>query len=58
MTANLPPAESVFELSYGVQARQWLMIRPDAQYILDPRAFRLVRERGALALGIQIKMQF
>jgi len=56
--ASLPAGETAIELSYGFQARRWLSIRPDVQYIVDPGAFSLRRTANALALGCQVKMQF
>jgi porin len=50
--------ETAIELSYGIQLRRWLSIRPDLQYILDPGAFSYRRTNDALALGGQVKMQF
>jgi porin len=56
--AALPMGETAIELSYGIQLRRWLSIRPDLQYILDPGAFSYRRTNDALALGGQVKMQF
>jgi len=35
LTVDLPPPESLIELSYGAQVTPWFLIRPDAQYILN-----------------------
>uniref|UniRef100_UPI00242EEF4A carbohydrate porin n=2 Tax=Sphingobium TaxID=165695 RepID=UPI00242EEF4A len=56
--AALPVGETAIEMSYGIQLRRWLSIRPDVQYILDPGAFSYRRTNDALALGGQVKMQF
>ncbi|MPT47957.1 MAG: carbohydrate porin [Sphingobium sp.] len=56
--ASLPSGETAIELSYGVQVNRWLLIRPDAQYIVNPGAFSNRPIRDALALGGQVKMQF
>ncbi|WP_232313718.1 carbohydrate porin [Sphingobium sp. TCM1] len=54
----LPVGETAIELSYGIQLRSWLSIRPDVQYIIDPGAFAYREINDALALGGQVKMQF
>ncbi|WP_267396693.1 MULTISPECIES: carbohydrate porin [unclassified Sphingomonas] len=56
--ASLPMGETALELSYGVQLRRWLNIRPDVQYIIDPGAFSFRSTPNALAIGSQIKAQF
>lgn len=55
---SLPAGETAIELSYGIQLRRWLSIRPDVQYILDPGTFAFRRTRNALAFGSQVKVQF
>ncbi|MFK4872923.1 carbohydrate porin [Novosphingobium sp. ZW T3_23] len=56
--ASLPAGETAIELSYGFQANRWLVLRPDIQYIVDPGAFRFRSTPNALALGLQVRMQF
>jgi porin len=55
---SLPAGETAIELSYGFQANRWLVLRPDIQYIVDPGAFRFRSTPNALALGLQVRMQF
>jgi porin len=50
--------EAVIEASYGFQAKPWLNIRPDIQYVVHPGAFSYRRTGNALAIGTQIKSQF
>lgn len=54
----LPTGETAVELSYGIQVKRWLNIRPDVQYIIDPGAFSFRNTRNVVALGGQIKAQF
>ncbi len=56
--ASLPAGETAIELSYGFQANRWLVVRPDVQYIIDPGAFSFRSTPNALALGLQVRMQF
>ncbi|WP_443478891.1 carbohydrate porin [Novosphingobium aerophilum] len=56
--AALPAGETAIELSYGLQLRRWLSLRPDIQYIIEPGAFGFRNTPNALALGCQVKMQF
>ncbi len=56
--AELPVGESVAEIAYGVQIRQWLVIRPSLQLILDPGAFSYETRPNAVAAGMQVKVQF
>ncbi|AXB79738.1 carbohydrate porin [Novosphingobium sp. P6W] len=56
--AALPAGETAIEMSYGFQARRWLSIRPDVQYIIEPGSFAFRSTRNALALGCQVRMQF
>lgn len=50
--------EAVIEVSYGFQARRWLNIRPDIQYVVHPGAFSYRQTRNALAVGTQVRTQF
>lgn len=54
----LPVGETAIELSYGLQVRRWLNVRPDVQYIVEPGAFSFRSTKNAVAIGGQIKMQF
>ncbi|WP_298397012.1 carbohydrate porin [Sphingobium sp.] len=56
--AALPAGETAIELSYGMQVRRWLNIRPDIQYIVEPGAFGFRSTKNALAVGGQVRMQF
>ncbi|WP_236711022.1 carbohydrate porin [Novosphingobium barchaimii] len=56
--AALPAGETAIEMSYGFQARRWLSIRPDVQYIIEPGSFAFRSTHNALALGCQVRMQF
>jgi len=56
--ASLPAGESVVELSYGWQARRWLGVRADVQYVVQPGAFSYRSTRNALAIGTQLKITF
>ncbi len=56
--ASLPAGESVVELSYGWQARRWLGVRADVQYIVQPGAFSYRSTQNALAIGTQLKITF
>jgi porin len=56
--ASLPAGETVIELSYGWQARRWLGLRADVQYIVDPGAFSYRVTRNALVLGGQVRITF
>jgi len=56
--ASLPAGESVVELSYGWQARRWLGVRADVQYIVQPGAFSYRSTPNALAIGTQLKVTF
>ena len=55
---SLPAGESVVELSYGWQARRWLGVRADVQYVVQPGAFSYRSTRNALAIGTQLKVTF
>ncbi|WP_343527566.1 carbohydrate porin [Sphingomonas sp.] len=54
----LPEGETAIEMAYGLQLNRWLNIRPDVQYIADPGAFSNRKVDDALALGVQVKVQF
>ena len=56
--ANPPIGESVAEIAYGAQIRQWLIARPSLQIILDPGALSYQNRPTATAAGLQIKAQF
>lgn len=56
--ASLPAGESVVELSYGWQARRWLGVRADVQYVVQPGAFSYRSTQNALAVGTQLKIAF
>lgn len=56
--ASLPAGESVVELSYGWQARRWLGVRADVQYVVQPGAFSYRSTPNALAIGTQLKITF
>lgn len=58
MDASLPSGETAVELSYGIQIRQWLLVRPDIQFILEPGAFTYESRKHAVAAGLQVKVQF
>lgn len=55
---NLDSAEQLIELSYGYQARPWLTLRPDVQYIIEPGAFSGENIDNALVFGLQVKTTF
>ncbi|MCJ2184464.1 carbohydrate porin [Novosphingobium sp. 1949] len=55
--AALPQGETAIELSYAVQLKPWLIVRPDVQYIVDPGAFSYALRGDAVAAGAQVKMQ-
>ncbi|WP_256869390.1 carbohydrate porin [Sphingobium lactosutens] len=52
---TLPSGETAIELNYGLQARRWLNIRPDIQYIIEPGAFGFRSTKNALAIGGQVR---
>ena len=56
--ASRPAGETVVELSYGLQARPWLGVRADVQYVVEPGAFGYRSTPNALALGTQLKVTF
>ena len=56
--ADLPAGESVAELAYGAQIREWLVVRPSLQFIFDPGAFSYETRPTAVAAGVQVKVQF
>jgi porin len=55
---NLTGAEQLYELAYSYQVNPWLMLRPDAQYIVDPGTYSYRQTNNALAVGLQIKLTF
>lgn len=56
--SKLPAGETVIEMSYGLQLKHWLILRPDVQYIIEPGAFSYASRRNALVAGAQVKVQF
>jgi porin len=47
-------SENVFEVFYRCQARSWLVVKPDVQYITDPGGDESVDPALALTLRLQI----
>lgn len=45
-------AETTFELSYRYNAKDWLAVQPDAQYVLHPGGDRTIG--NALVLGVRV----
>lgn len=41
--------------SYGYQATSWLSLRPDLQYVIEPRTYSGQDIDNALLLGLQVK---
>lgn len=55
---NLAGAEQLYELAYSYQVNPWLLLRPDAQYIVDPGTYSYRQTDNALAVGLQVKLTF
>ena len=58
---NLPPgmppakrAETAFDLTYRAQARDWLVIQPDLQFVLHPNGDRTIP--SALVIGLRFNV--
>ena len=48
--------EYSYEINYGVQATNWLMVRPNLQYVKYPGG--LTQTRGAVVGGVQFIADF
>ncbi|MFF7706150.1 carbohydrate porin [Pseudomonas sp. NPDC007930] len=55
---NLAGGEQVAELSYGAQLTDWLLVRPDVQYIAEPGAFYGEQTANTWLAGVQLKVTF
>ena len=55
---NLSEAEQLYELAYSFQVNPWLLVRPDAQYIVHPGTYSYSHTDNALAVGMQLKVTF
>ena len=57
LAPDAPPAkraETAFELTYRVQARDWLSIQPDLQYVVHPNGDRVIP--NALVIGLRLNV--
>ncbi|MEI9964981.1 MAG: carbohydrate porin [Caulobacteraceae bacterium] len=48
---GLPDAETTLEASYALQARPWLVVQPDLQYVIHPAGAPAIP--SALAIGLR-----
>ena len=48
------PAETAFELVWKIQATEWLIVRPDLQWILDPGGDASLDDAWIAALRIEL----
>ncbi|MBU6283423.1 carbohydrate porin, partial [bacterium] len=54
LLTELPPGETVLELTYQAQVTPWLMIQPDLQYFFSPAISR----RDSLMLGLEVSATY